>query len=285
MGCDVVCVGGWNADFVVRVPRPIARGETLQGSSFEILPGGKGSNAAVACARQGAAVVLIARIGDDDFGRMALALWQSERIATQCVDVAKGEPSGVAQILVYDDGDNSIAVAPGSNAGLSAAHVLRAGEAIKNCKVVMSSCEVPFEATQAAFALARDAGATTVFNPAPARALPGELLALCDVLVPNEIEQENVSGKEVVVTRGARGCILYRSGEVVLEIAGHRVNVVDTVGAGDTFVGALAASLARGERVEQAMRWANAAAALSVTGRGALGGMPTREAVAALLAG
>ena len=120
---DVVCVASWNADLVCRVPRPPVRGETLLASAFDTLPGGKGSNAAIACARQGARVALIARIGDDDFGRMALQLWAAEGIDARAVEVAVGEASGVAQIWVYDDGDNSIAVAPGAGAGLAAQHV------------------------------------------------------------------------------------------------------------------------------------------------------------------
>jgi ribokinase len=286
MACDVVCVGGWNADFIVHVPRPIARGETLQGSSFEILPGGKGSNAAVACSRQGARVAMIARIGDDDFGRMALALWKREGIDTKCVEVAGGEASGVAQILVYDDGDNSIAVAPGANAGLGAAQVMHAEGLIRTCKVVMSSCEAPLEATQAAFEIARKAGAMRVFNPAPATPLPDSLISLCDLLVPNETELQSLArtgARTILVTLGARGCVLYRAGERDFKIPGYSVKVADTIGAGDTFFGALAAALARGERIETAMAWANAAAALSVTGRGAIGGMPLRDAVAALL--
>src|SRR5262245_12241136 len=120
---DVVCVASWNADLVSRVPRPIARGETLLAQRFEVSPGGKGSNAAVACARQGAQVAVIARIGRDNFGRMGLDLWRREHIDTTHVCEAEGEPSGVAQILVYPDGDNSIAVAPGAGAGLNASHI------------------------------------------------------------------------------------------------------------------------------------------------------------------
>ena len=117
--CDVVCVASWNADLVSHVARPMARGETLLARTFGISPGGKGSNAAVAAARQGARVALIARIGDDDFGRMGMDLWKAEGIATAHVEQAAGERSGVAQILVYDDGDNSIAVCPGAGAGLA----------------------------------------------------------------------------------------------------------------------------------------------------------------------
>lgn len=299
---DVVCVASWNADLVSRVARPILRGETLLASGFEISPGGKGSNAAVAAARQGARVALIARVGGDDFGRMGLDLWRREGIATEHVEVAPGEASGVAQIRVYDDGDNSIAVFPGASAGLAARHAQAARATLEACRVVMASCEVPLPATMEAFRIAREAGAATVLNPAPAQPLPDELLRMVDVLTPNESEVAVLAAaagggsveagarallergaKAVLVTLGAAGCVLHRPGEPPHRLAGRRMTVVDSIGAGDTFTGALAAALARGEPLPEAMRWANAAAALSVTGRGAIGGMPTRDAVRTLL--
>ncbi len=299
---DVVCVASWNADLISHVARPIGRGETLMASAFGISPGGKGSNAAVAAARQGARVALIARIGDDDFGRMGMALWQAEGIATSHVEQAAGERSGVAQILVYADGDNSIAVYPGAGAGLGARHAQAAGDLINQCRVVMASCEVPLEATRAAFRLAREAGALTLLNPAPARPLDDALLALVDVLTPNQSELFQLAGaaldtsiddaaaqllargaRSVVVTLGAAGCQLYRRGQATVVVPGRAMAVRDTIGAGDTFTGALAAALARGEALEPAVQWANAAAALSVTKHGAIDGIPHHEDVAALL--
>jgi ribokinase len=307
MSPEVVCLASWNADLVSHLARAPVRGETVMAHRFEVSPGGKGSNAAVACARQGARVALLARIGADDFGRMALALWAREGIDASMVEQAVGEPSGVAQIFVFDDGDNAIAVAPGANAGLGVRHVEAAAGVIRDARVVMASCEVPLAATQAAFAIARLAGVTTLFNPAPALPLPDALIALTDVLTPNEVELHALTGgaldsstelsvdsaaqdllargaRAVVVTLGAAGCRLYRRGAAPHAVAGLRPgDVLDTIGAGDTFSGALAAALARGEALEAALQWANAAAALSVTGRGALGGMPDRARVARLL--
>ena len=300
---DVVCVASWNADLVSRIPRPLGRGETLMSSGFAISPGGKGSNAAVAAARQGARVTLIARIGQDDFGRMGLALWQAEGIDSRHVVQAQGESSGVAQILVYDDGNNSIAVCPGAGAGLSAQHAEAARSALLSCRVVMASCEVPLAATERAFQIAREAGVFTLLNPAPALPLPDALLALTDLLTPNESEVRLLAGMAadapvasaaqallargvaaVLVTLGAKGCELHRAGQVPYAIAGRSMAVLDTIGAGDTFTGALAAALARGDDLPQAMACANAAAALSVTGRGAIGGMPELPQVRALMA-
>ncbi len=300
MIADVVCIASFNADLVSRVAQPVVRGQTVLASGFDIQPGGKGSNAAIACARQGASTAVIARLGDDEFGRMALALWAAEGIDASGVEVAPGERSGVAQIWVYDDGDNSIAVAPGAGAALGARHARDAAARLRTAKVVMASCEVPFEATLAAFAIARTAGATTLLNPAPARPLPDDLLRCTDLLTPNEGELHTLAGSDdteaaarsllargpqaVLVTLGARGCALFERGAPAPALLpGHAMAVADTIGAGDTFTGALAAALARGERLAGAARWANAAAALSVTGRGAIGGMPTRAAVGALL--
>lgn len=249
-----------------------------------------------------ARVALIARIGDDDFGRMGMALWQAEGIATSHVEQAAGERSGVAQILVFDDGDNSIAVYPGAGTGLGATQVQAAASLLANCRVVMASCEVPVQATLNAFQLARNARAITLLNPAPARALPDALLALVDVLTPNESELYQLAGPAhsgsvddaaqhllalgvgaVLVTLGAAGCRLYQSGQAPVALAGRSMPVLDTIGAGDTFTGALAAALARGQTLAIAMEWANAAAALSVTRHGAIDGIPTRADVAALL--
>ncbi len=299
---DVICIASWNADLTSHVARPMVRGETLMASAFNISPGGKGSNAAVAAARQGARVALIARIGDDDFGRMGLDLWHKEGIATDHVERAAGERSGVAQILVFDDGDNSIAVHPGAGSGLNAQHVLAACRLIAGCKVVMASCEVPLEATLKAFQIAREAGVKTILNPAPARPLPAGLLGLVDILTPNESELYQLAGTghtdtlhnaanhllaqgvgTVLVTLGSKGCALYQTGSEPITLPGRHMPVADTIGAGDTFTGSLAASLARGVPVASAMQWANAAAALSVTRRGAVAGIPLLAEVAALL--
>jgi ribokinase len=234
---------------------------------------------------------------------MGLALWQAEGIDSQHVVQAEGESSGVAQILVYEDGDNSIAVCPGAGAGLLAQHAEAARSVLLACRVVMASCEVPLAATERAFQIAREAGALTLLNPAPARPLPDSLIALTDLLTPNESEVRLLAGMTadapvqdaaqallargaaaVLVTLGAEGCVLYCAGQDAQAMPGRRMAVVDTIGAGDTFTGALAAALARGEALVDAMACANAAAALSVTGAGAIGGMPSLSEALALRA-
>ena len=212
------------------------------------------------------------------------------------VEVAAGERSGVAQIWVYDDGDNSIAVAPGAGAGLAARHAEAAASTLRAARVVMASCEVPIGATQVAFEIAHAAGVLTLLNPAPAMALPDALWPLVDVLTPNQSELLTLTGiddvpraavsllargaRAVVVTQGASGCTVFKPGQAPQAWPGHAMTVADTIGAGDTFTGALAAALAREKPLLEAARWANAAAALAVTGTGAIGAMPTLDAVA-----
>lgn len=299
---DVVCVASWNADLVSQVERPLRKGESMLASDFSIGPGGKGSNASVAAARQGAQVALIARIGDDDFGRMGLRLWQKEGIDFEHVERAPGESSGVAQIWVYADGDNSVAVCPGAGSGLQPSHADAARARLERCRVVMASCEVPLAVTERAFVIARQAGATTLLNPAPAKPLPDTLMRITDVLTPNETEVRLLAqlpvdspvsdaaqrllargAAAVLVTLGASGCTLYRPQQAPVHLPGRTMAVVDSIGAGDTFTGALAAALARGESLSSAMVFANAAAALSVTGKGAIGGMPTLAQTWALM--
>ncbi|MEY2619422.1 MAG: hypothetical protein RL522_2424 [Pseudomonadota bacterium] len=292
---EVVCIASWNVDLIAHIGAPLARGQTALASHLERQPGGKGSNAAIAAARQGARVGLVARIGGDDFGQMGLDLWAREGIDTRFVVRAQDQINGTALILVYADGDNSIAVYPGAGAGLQADTVQAAQAMVAGARVVMASCEVPLAATRCAFALAREHGVMTLLNPAPAMPLPDDLWPLVDVLTPNEGELQALTGEAdpdraaralwergvgaVVVTLGDRGCALYRAGHPTLQLPGHAVQVADTIGAGDTFTGALAAALARDEPWPQALRYANAAAALSTRAHGAVAAMPGRQEV------
>lgn len=300
---DVVCVASWNVDLIAHIQQPLERGQTVLAHAFERLPGGKGSNAAIAAQRQGAQVGLVARIGGDDFGQMGLQLWGREGIDRRHVVRAEHETNGTALILVYGDGDNSIAVFTGAGAGLHADHVVASREMLAQARLVMSSCEVPLEATQKAFEMARVCGAITLLNPAPAMALPPELWPLVDVLTPNEGELHALAGvthtdqaarrlldkgvRDLVVTLGANGCAHYSKVPLatggtevrVQSLQGHALEVVDTIGAGDAFNGALAAALARQDDWPKALAMANAAAALSTQGRGAVAAMPTLDEV------
>lgn len=280
---DVCVVGSANLDVVARTRRHPSPGETVLGDAYHEYPGGKGLNQAVAAARSGAAVAFVGAVGDDDAGRRLVQVLVDDSIDADGV-VVRAEPTGRALIVVDTAGENSIVVVPGANAQLTRPSVPEAS-------VVLCQLEVPLAAVVAAFTRAARRGAITVLNPAPVIELPGELIAQCDVIVPNEHEVELLGGAEallsagcgtVVVTRGGDGIDVYTSGGVR-----HRpavpVDVADTTGAGDAFCGALATRLAAGDGVWEATRWAAAAGALATTRHGAVPAQPHAAAIQALL--
>jgi ribokinase len=273
------------------LPRP---GETVGGGEFARHDGGKGANQAVAAARLGAPVVFVGAVGDDDLGPAALASLRAEGIDARAVVVA-GVPTGIAQICVDDRGENQIAVASGANAELTAARVDSALAGWEpDAGVYLANLEISDEAVLAGAAFADRHGMRIVINTAPARPLPAELLSLAPVLLSNAGEATDLTGKiepaeagralsrlsgrQVVVTLGRDGALVV-DGETTLRAAAPAVEAVDSTGAGDTFAGALAAEMASGATLDDAVRVAVSAAALSVARPGARGGMPTRDEV------
>lgn len=276
----VTVVGSANLDLVASVERCPLPGETLLAHAYAEHPGGKGLNQAVAAARSGATVRFVGAVGDDDAGQRLLDVLRQEGIDAGTVAVV-GEPTGRALIAVGADGENSIVVVPGANGslvwppdGLSGA-------------VVLAQLEVPVPVVLAAFDAARRAGAVTVLNPAPARSLPAELLSLCDIVVPNQHELDLVGGATALLGAGVRAVVVTRGGEgvEVVERGGTwrepavEVEVIDTTGAGDAFCGALAARLAAGDGLRDAVRWAVVAGGLATTVAGAVPSMPTAGAI------
>lgn len=281
---DVCVVGSANLDLVATTDRLPGPGETVMGSDYAEHPGGKGLNQAVGAARAGARTAFVGAIGDDDAGRRLLDVMADDHIDSSRVAVLTGVPTGRALIGVSTEGENSIIVVPGANASATAA-------VVPTANVVLAQLEVPLATVVDAFTHARAQGAATVLNPAPAAALPTDLLALCDVVVPNEHEVELLGGVDallaagvgaVVVTLGSEGAELHTVGGVT-RIAPFRVEAIDTTAAGDTFCGSLVARLALGDPIEIALRYASAAAALSTTRRGAVPSVPTAVEVEALL--
>lgn len=293
-GWRVVVVGSVNVDLVVTVDRLPRPGETVTGGRFARHHGGKGGNQAVAAARLGARTAFIGAVGDDAFGAEARAALEAEGIDLDGLSTLAGEATGVALILVDGAGENSIAVAGGANAAVSPALVAAALASLRPGPgdVVLVGHEIPTEATREALRLARAAGAITILNPAPATGLDHGILALADILTPNRGELAALSvddaaadaqatalvsgapGRAVLVTLGGAGALLVdAAGTTVLQAP--EVTVVDTVGAGDTLNGALAAGLAAGLPLPDAARRAVAAASLAVTRAGAREGMPT----------
>ena len=277
----VIVVGSVNIDLVITVPSLPAAGETVIGGRFTQHHGGKGGNQAVAAVRLGAPTSFVGAVGDDDFGRAARSALDEERIDTSEVRTLPDAATGVAFILVDALGENSISVAGGANAALRPEHVTgslaRLGP--RPGDVVLVGHEIPTDAAAAALRAARDAGATTILNPAPAAGLDAAAVALADIVTPNEGElatlgEAGIEPERLLVSLGAQGADL-RTPAGAVRIDALRVHAVDTVGAGDTLNGALAAALAAGKGLEEAARRAVAAASLAVTRSGAREGMPT----------
>ena len=301
---DVLVVGSLNMDLRIRTPRLPAPGETLTGSGFDTDGGGKGANQAVAAARQGARVAMLGAVGQDAHGAALLAALQADGIDTHAVERIAGTPSGTAAILLMPDGENSIVVIPGANHALTPERVRAQADRLRQARVVVAQLECPLDAVAEALAIAREAGAVTVLNAAPVQPLGEALLGQLDWLVVNEIEAAALAGmpvpgpaearavaeqlrrrgpRQVLVTLGAEGLVL-AGPEGTLALPAPRVQAVDTTGAGDTVVGALAAALAAGRPLREALTRAQAAAALAVTRLGTQSAMPTAAEVDALVA-
>jgi len=299
----VLVVGSSNTDMIIRVPRIPRPGETILGGEFTMAGGGKGANQAVAAARAGGHVTLVARVGDDIFGERALTGFEADGIDTRFVLRTAGAASGVALIDVDDRGENSISVASGANSLLSAADVGNAAAAFAEADIVLVQLESPIETVEAAVRKAGEKGVPVILNPAPARPLDEGLLSRISVLTPNENEAELLSGTAVrdadgvqraaarlrargsatvIITMGDRG--VYASApEFEGLVPAFKVDPVDTTAAGDVFNGALAVALAEKRTLRDALRFAQAAAAISVTRPGAQPSAPARSEIEALI--
>ncbi|GGB49231.1 ribokinase [Oceanisphaera marina] len=296
-------VGSINIDHVIRLaqfPRP---GETLTGSDYQIVPGGKGANQAVAAARAGAQTHFIACVGDDALAKTLVEGFVADGIDTQAIESISGVNTGVALIQVNNEGENTISLAAGANARLTPEQLQRHSGGLA-CEQLLLQLEIPLETNIAAAAQAKAQGARVVLNPAPAQTLPDTLLSLVDMITPNETEAERLTGirvkddaaaaqaaaalhakgiNTVIITLGARGVWLSEQGKPGQLIAGFKVNAIDTTAAGDTFNGALLAALQQQQPLMAAVRFAQAAAALSVTRHGAQTSIPYLADIQALL--
>jgi ribokinase len=296
---NIVVVGSSNTDMIIKLKRIPRAGETVLGGEFLTAAGGKGANQAVAAARAGGRVSLIARVGRDAMGDQAVAGFGDAGINVSHVTRDRRLPSGAALIFVGRNGENSIAVASGANARLSPANIKSARALIARAKVLLMQLETPLDTVHAAARLAASHGALVLLSPAPARSLPNSLPRHVSILTPNESEAELLTGirlngiaaaekavnklrrcgvQRVVLTFGARGALIADEQGTRLS-PGFKVKAVDTTSAGDIFNGVLAATLTEGRPLEQAVRLANAAAAISVTRWGAQPSAPTRRAI------
>jgi ribokinase len=302
-------VGSLNMDFVVSVDRLPAPGETVLGRDFRTIPGGKGANQACAAGRLGAAGVdvrMIGRVGYDVFADHLKASLSAAGVDTSAVFATRSQATGVALIWVDRAGQNSIVVASGANHALAAADVEAMRRVFHGAKLALFQLESPLDTVAAALALAREEGLLTVLDPAPAHRLAPALLALVDLLTPNESEALLLLGRPaarvtlaqapelaralllmgsraVVLKLGDQGCF-YADGREQIHVPAFAVEARDATAAGDVFNGALAVALAEGRGMEAALRFACAAAALSVTRPGAQSSIPTRAETESFLA-
>ena len=300
---SIVVVGSSNIDLVAKAPRIPVTGETLTGTDFFMVPGGKGANQAVAAAKLGAEVIFVARLGKDVFGGKSLENFKTVGINTKHIVQLEGVPSGIAIIAIDDNGKNIIIVVPGANGKLMPADIDKAKSDIQKAAVVLCQLEIPLETVEHTARLAHKNKVPFILDPAPARPLSDELLSMVDILKPNETEAQTLTGikvtdadsagkaadalmargvKTVIVTLGEKGFLLCdRSGKKF--VASKKVKAVDSTAAGDAFTGAVAYGLSRGKTIMEAAEYANAVAAISVTRLGAQSSMPTKEEVDAFL--
>ncbi|OHB85230.1 MAG: ribokinase [Planctomycetes bacterium RBG_16_64_12] len=293
----IVVVGSSNTDMVVKAKRIPVPGETVTGGEFVMAAGGKGANQAVAAARLGAQVTFVARLGRDMFGDQAVENYEKEGIVTDFVLRDSENHTGVALIMVDEQGENLIAVASGANHALTPEDVAQAAEQIRSADVVMLQLEIPMGTVEFTAQLAADAGVRVILDPAPAAPLGDALVRRVTYLTPNESEAQRLTGiqvrdetsaraaaekllksgaRYVVVTLGAKGALVAGPQKAIL-IPGYAVEARDSTAAGDAFNGGLAAALAKGLPLDEAVREANLAGALSVTRMGAQPSLPTAE--------
>ncbi|MFJ4789200.1 ribokinase [Streptomyces sp. NPDC088794] len=288
----IVVLGSTNMDLVAYVDRAPERGETVTGREFRTITGGKGANQAIAAARAGATVTMIGAVGNDVYGPQLRAALEHSGVDTDLLRTID-TPSGTAHIVVDDDGGNAIVVIPGANGTVD--HLAPGDEAlIASADALLLQLEIPLAAVIAGAQAARAHGVRTILTPAPAQPLPPELLGAVDLLVPNEHEATTLTGladpiaaatalldsvPAAVVTLGPAGCLYVTRGAEPLAVPAPEVTAIDSTGAGDTFVGALAVALAEERPIREALKWAAAAAALSVQRPGASASMPYRSEI------
>ncbi|MFH1264804.1 MAG: ribokinase [Planctomycetota bacterium] len=293
----IVVVGSSNTDMVVKADRIPVPGETVTGGQFVMAAGGKGANQAVAAARLGAQVTFVAKLGQDMFGDQAIENYAKEGIVTNLILRDPENHTGVALIMVDQQGENLIAVASGANHALTPEDVERAADRIREADVVMLQLETPMETVEFTAQLAADAGVPVILDPAPAAPLSEALLRRVTYLTPNESEAERLTGvpvrdeasaraaaekllaagaRHVIVTLGAKGALVAGPGQATM-VPGYAVKARDSTAAGDAFNGGLASALAKGLPLEEAVREASLVGALSVTRMGAQPSLPTAD--------
>ena len=304
---NVLIIGSSNMDLNIysrRLPNP---GETVTGGTFKQFLGGKGANQAVASVRSGANTVFMAKIGKDAFGDQMIARFSEEGIDTSHIVRDSEEASGVAFILIDENGENMISVAPGANARLSKTDIETVSDVIKNASVIVVQMEIPIETIEMIFTIASEGNAIKILNPAPLKPIPPSVLKNIDIIIPNKGELlrlhsfldldeltgvgreqlikasrdiANLGVKTIITTLGSEGCLVYeKKNDHAISIPAFKVKAIDTVGAGDCFNGVLASMLFQGKTLIEAVKYATAAASIAVTRKGAQESLPYTEEI------
>ena len=284
----VVVIGSINVDMVFTSDIRPKAGETVLGNTFSLIPGGKGANQAVASAKLGAESIMIGCVGHDNNGDFAIDNLNSVKVNTECIDIIHNVPTGVANIIVAEN-DNSIIVIPGANYEVNKSIIDKYKDIIISADMVMLQLEIPLETVEYTLELCKKNDVKVLLNPAPAVELNKSMIENATYITPNEHELKIILGKicntdeemkkypnKLIVTLGSNG-VKYYDGNEMKHIPSYNVEVVDTTGAGDTFCGAMAAALVRGDSLESSIKFANKAAAFAITKLGAQSGMPTLE--------
>ncbi|QEY22140.1 ribokinase [Psychrobacillus sp. AK 1817] len=290
----ITVIGSMNMDIVVQTDNFPVQGETVLGQLFTTVPGGKGSNQAVAAARLGSKVQMLASVGIDSFGNELLADLKANGVNTDSVIQTEEAATGIANILL-SEGDNRIIVVPGANYSLTVESIKNMKETIQQSTFVIMQLEIPIPVVKYTLELCLELNVPVLLNPAPASGFQLEFMDYIAYLTPNETECELIFGEnmeatlekypnKLIVTLGSDGA-RYFDGNNHIVVPGFKTNAIDTTGAGDTFNGALVHALGQGLSLEQAVRFANASASLSVEKFGAQGGMPSHEEVVNRLEG
>lgn len=299
----ITVIGSLNMDLITYVDRIPKIGETVLGKDFKQIPGGKGANQAAAIAKLGAEVKMMGCIGSDGMGNALLNSLQKDGVDVSQIIGLKDISTGIATITVDQAGNNCIIVAPGANYRFLPKQIQNSKKLILDSQIIVIQLEIPLETVKYSLKLAKQFGKTTILNPAPALKLENELLSYVDLLIPNETELEILSGrpvrneteiieaaqvmikrgiKDLIVTIGEKGCI-YVNEKRYKSFKSYKVDAVDTTAAGDSFIGAMAVSLSEGKSAEEAIPFATAVAALTVTKKGAQDSLPYRHEVRNLL--
>tara|TARA_B100001059_G_scaffold25646_1_gene20605 strand:+ start:1753 stop:2682 length:930 start_codon:yes stop_codon:yes gene_type:complete len=301
---DIVILGVFVADTAYRASRQPRIGETIIGNEFSLGPGGKGSNQAVAAALAGGNVHFISRLGKDDFANMAISLWEKSGI-TPHVTQHSDSYTGAAYIFIENkSGNNAIIISPGAAASINHDDIVANKVLIQGARVFMTQLEQSLDAADSALSFAKEGGAITILNPAPAQPLEENILKLCDFVTPNEIEAEQITGIPVksindaeiaagklleqgasaaVITLGEQGALFKDNNQIIHQPSFHVGPVVETTGAGDAFNGGLAVALSEEMPIDKALRFACATASISVTRPGTAPSMPSRDEIEALI--